>query len=107
MIANKTDNIAWEIELIRQTRGSASAIFVVTSTARAREFFDHYAIIAKDSRVPDNTLVVYRDPSEGWVALTSRLRSEVAYTTALDIALARTESAIPKSSQAVLTHVAS
>lgn len=94
MIANKTENIAWEIDLIRRTRGSDSSIFVVTSVERAREFFDHYEIIPGQPKVPDGALVVYRDSARGWVAITSPIRTEVAYSTALDIALARTEGGI-------------
>jgi len=96
MIANKTDNLEWEIELIRQTRGGDSAIFVATSVERARNFFNHYRIIDGAPIVPNRTLVVYRDPDDGWVALTSRLRTELAYSTALDIALARTESRLSR-----------
>ncbi|TCP78852.1 hypothetical protein C8J31_1206 [Rhizobium sp. PP-CC-2G-626] len=94
MISNKTENLAWEIELIKRTRGTSSAIFIVTSVARARTFFEHYEIIDGSPSIPAHTLAVFRDPQHGWIALTSRLRSEVAYSIALDIAFARTESKI-------------
>lgn len=91
MIANKTENIGWEIELIRNTKRDDFCIYVVTSVTRTREFFDHYQIVDDETEVPPRSLVVFRDPEEGWTALTSRIRSETAYLAALDIAFARTE----------------
>jgi len=100
MIANATDNIAWELNQLRDADRIHKTIFVITDGALGSRFFAHYAIIDTETAVHPDALIVYYDSDLGWTAITSIIRTSSAYSIALDIALARMEEGLETASAA-------
>ncbi len=94
MIANTTDNIGWEIDRLTETGNLDRIVFVLTDPAVGQSFFRHFGILGGATRIDRGALVVYHDHQFGWTMLTSPLRTNSAYTIALDIAIARLEGAL-------------
>ncbi|MFT3722254.1 MAG: hypothetical protein QM773_01615 [Hyphomonadaceae bacterium] len=93
MIGNKTENLAWEIEHIRETGRQRSTIYVLTSRRSGRQFFSHHALFPNEgAEAPShNALVVFYDDEWGWTELASNLRTGTAFSIAVDMAIARKE----------------
>jgi len=94
MIANTTHNIGWEIERLTETGNLGRIVFVLTDPAVGQSFFRHFGILGSAARIDRGALVVYHDHQFGWTMLTSPVRTNSAYTIALDIAIARMEQAV-------------
>lgn len=108
MIANQTENVGWEVALIKSTSRDRRAIFVLTSGEMAQQFFEYYALLPEDeqNQIPRSALITYFDPEYGWTCIEAWRRNYAGYQIAMEIALSRIEWHLRSSTQALVADAA-